>query len=330
MKFLAFMVSLLFLISIPLSIQTSASLSIQPEECALTLEFSYRFNDVVQIRVVTMDGDKLNFMGQRVDLNYSIEPEMEDNILNWTLRPGNGTGELLLTYRIVSERFELQDFSCVLGDIPKDIIERFTGKSVLNVDNESVAFIDPLNEKIGEKAREIVGQDDNVYSMSKKLYRWIVDDVRYNNKAKVYPQSAIETLEKRSGDCDEQTALFLSMARSLGVPCFYMDGYIINGNGKIECGHAWSGVIIESENELAVFPVDTVYKEFAEKRANKVFVDFDCGVEGYMNNVYNDLKYWHDSQKVPEIEFVVKCSHFIRSDLPIIYPLSKEKHYGDL
>jgi hypothetical protein len=104
----------------------------------------------------------------------------------------------------------------------------------------------------------------------------------------------------------------------------------INGNGKIECGHAWSGVIIESENELVVFPVDTVYKEFAEKRATKVFVDFDCGVEGYMNNVYNDLKYWHDSQKVPEIEFVVKCSHYIRSDIPLLYPFLKEKYYGDL
>ena len=321
MKFLIFVISLLFLLP--------SSFSVLPDECALTLEFSYRYSNVVLTRVVTLAENELNFMGQMVDLTYSIEPRMEDNILNWTQKPTNGTGELILTYRIISEKFKLDDFSGTIDDIPEDVVEKFTGKSVLNVGNEGIDFIDPFNEKIAEKAKEIVGEDNNIYNASKKLYQWITDNIRYNNAAKIYPTSAIETLEKRSGDCDEQTALFLSMARSLSIPCFYMDGYVISGKGRCDSGHAWSGVFTRSEGVLTVFPVDTVYGEFAVKRSNKVFVDFDCGAEGYINNIYNDLKYWHNSQEVPEVEYTIRCSSYMCSDLSILYIFFKARRYGD-
>lgn len=278
-----------------------------PAECTVSLEFSYSFGGTDEVRVVTASEGELNFIGQKVEMEYTIEPTKENGLLNWSII---GDGTLEITYRISSERYELEDFRGNLSDVPERIREKYTGKGYLNIDGETIKFIDPGNREIRKKALEIAGEEQNTYQISRMLYDWITENIEYNGRAGIYPQSAVETLRKKSGDCDEQTALFLSLARSLGVPCFYIDGYIIDGKGKYPAGHAWSGAIRYCDGKGEVFPVDTVCKEFGIKRANKVFVDFDNGKEGYMDSIYVDLHYWYEKDSKPEIEYEVTCTDF--------------------
>ena len=276
-------------------------------ECTVSLEFFYNFRGTDEIRVVTASAEKLNFIGQKVEMKYTREPTKENGLLNWSII---GDGTLEITYGISSERYELKDFRGNLSDVPEKIREKYTGKGYLNIGGETIKFIDPGNMKIKKKALEIAGEEQNIYQISKMLYDWITENIDYNGRAGLYPQNAAETLRKKSGDCDEQTALFLSLARSLGVPCFYIDGYVIDGEGKYPAGHAWSGVIKYCDNMEEVFPVDTVCREFGIKRANKVFVDFDNGKEGYMGCIYADIHYWYGKDTEPEIEYEVTCTDF--------------------
>jgi hypothetical protein len=297
--------------------------ALTPNECAVTLEFSYRFENTDEIRVITSDAESLSFMGQKVLMDYTIAPVREGTTLNWSIK---GNGDFSITYRIVSERYELKDFSGTIHEVPEDIKARYLGKNVLSVGGADIDFIDPGNQDIRNKAREIAGDDESVYGISRKLYQWIVENVGYNTRAETYPQGAAETLRKRSGDCDEQAALFISMARSLGVPCFYMDGYVIDREGTYDAGHTWAGVIKYNEYGYEIFPVDTVYRELGVKRANKVFVDYDNGSEGYINSIYNDVRYWYNDSGKVDIEYRVRCTDYITSSYPF-YGSMKEKRY---
>jgi len=295
-----------YLLALILIFQSVGAL-LQPDECDITLEFSYHFRNTTEVRVVT--AENLNFMGQSVSIGYTSEPKREDGLLNWSVK---GDGSFEIVYDIRSERYELEDFWGNLSDLPAGM-ERWLGKNTVNVSGRTIDFIDPENELIRAKATEIAGDEQSIYQISRKLYDWIVDNVRYNVRAGTYPQSVVETLQRRSGDCDEQTALFISMARSLGVPCFYMDGYVIDRVGRYEAGHAWAGVIKYSDGEQEIFPVDTVYKELGVKRANKVFVDYDGGSEDYMSTIYNDVRYWYDRGKEPRIDYEVRCTRYTDS-----------------
>lgn len=283
------------------------------ERCSITLEFSYSFKNTNEVRVITSNAESLNFMGQNVTINYTEEPIKEDGTLKWSVK---GDGSFRIEYKIISERYELEDFSGNLSDLP-DNLDKWLGKSVVNVGGKTIDFIDPEDELIRAKAKEIVGDEQSIYQISRKLYNWITANVRYNGDAYTYPQSAVETLKRRSGDCDEQTALFISMARSLGVPCFYIDGYVIDRRGTYPAGHAWAGVVKYNDRGLEIFPVDTIYKELGVKRANKVFVDYDRGTEDYMSIIYNDVRYWYDSGKKPEVDYSVRCTEYVSNANPL-------------
>jgi hypothetical protein len=285
-----------------------------PDECFIALEFSYTFKNTDEVRVVTSDAESLNFMGQNVTISYTVEPVKENRVLNWSIK---GDGSFKISYDVWSERYELKDFSGNLSDLPK--MDRYLGKSTVSVSGRVIDFIDPEDESIRAKAIEIAGGEESIYQIGRKLYDWIVENVRYNNRAETYPQSAAETLKKRSGDCDEQTALFISMARSLGVPSFYMDGYVIDRVGSYPAGHAWAGVIKWNDKGYEIFPVDTVYREFGVKRANKIFVDYDRGTEGYMSTIYNDVRYWYGSGERAEVTYEVRCKEYTTSANPIYY-----------
>ena len=65
--------------------------------------------------------------------------------------------------------------------------------------------------------------------------------------------SAREALEKRSGMCQDQAHLFLSCARSMGVPARYVSGYLCtgtNGSTKI-ASHAWAEAWVDDSGWMS-------------------------------------------------------------------------------
>jgi len=74
---------------------------------------------------------------------------------------------------------------------------------------------------IKKAASDIVGTETNPYLKAKLIYNWVVANIRYEFPA---PWGALETYQKRAGDCGMYTALFCAMAISQGIPCRAVSG----------------------------------------------------------------------------------------------------------
>lgn len=121
------------------------------------------------------------------------------------------------------------------------------------------------NEKINNKAHEIVAGSSNSKDKAKKLYKWIGSNIVYddekaksiNNKNDHYESGAIEAFESRKGVCFDYACLYIAMAKAVGLEVRLLTGDAFNG---VSWGpHAWNEVYLNEENRwISVDP--TFYK----------------------------------------------------------------------
>lgn len=95
---------------------------------------------------------------------------------------------------------------------------------------------------------KIVGNSDNVFEEEKAIYDYIVKNFKYkltytlNN----LPYSAWETYMLGEGDCVELSFLYISMARSIGIPAWLEFGWLYTTQTWAE--HAWVGTVIPTKS----------------------------------------------------------------------------------
>lgn len=101
-----------------------------------------------------------------------------------------------------------------------------TSSSGTNTDGE--AFINKYNidSKIVKQANSIIGSAKSDTAKAKAIWKWVHDNITY----KYYPctkKGALTTLNKRQGNCADQTHLYMSLAGSVGltVRCNHIDGH---------------------------------------------------------------------------------------------------------
>ncbi|HEX3251449.1 MAG TPA: transglutaminase domain-containing protein [Pyrinomonadaceae bacterium] len=90
------------------------------------------------------------------------------------------------------------------------------------------------DEQVKKQAREIAGDDRDAWSVARKLADWTHQNLEW--KA-VSSADARQTLATREADCSEFSALFVAMARSLGLPARLVSGLAYSNNAF--GGHAW-------------------------------------------------------------------------------------------
>lgn len=90
------------------------------------------------------------------------------------------------------------------------------------------------NKQVQDQAREIAGKDRDAWSVARKLADWTHKNLEWKQ---VVSASATQTLATREADCSEFSQLFVSMARSLGLPARMVQGLAYSGNSF--GGHAW-------------------------------------------------------------------------------------------
>lgn len=96
-----------------------------------------------------------------------------------------------------------------------------------------------------DQARQIVGKDRDAWSVARKLADWTHKNLEWKAVASADP---VATLATREADCTEFSALFIGMARSLGLPARMVSGLAYSGNSF--GGHAWVEVWIGKWIEL--------------------------------------------------------------------------------
>ena len=100
-------------------------------------------------------------------------------------------------------------------------------------------------KEVIDKAREIAGKDRDAWSVARKLADWTHENLEWKLVVSANP---VQTLATREADCSEFSALFVAMARSLGLPARMVSGLAYSGTAF--GGHAWVEVWVGKWVEL--------------------------------------------------------------------------------
>lgn len=120
-----------------------------------------------------------------------------------------------------------------------DIISQYCKQQSYN----SEVFIDPDNAQIKSVALQIYANanSDNSFVIAKELFKWLKSNTEYKaNSGNV--QKCSVTFEKKTGDCDDLSFLYISLCRSLNIPARFIRGYLIEENSAV--AHAWVEVFV--------------------------------------------------------------------------------------
>jgi Flp pilus assembly protein TadD len=116
---------------------------------------------------------------------------------------------------------------------------------------ELAQYLKPTGEfasdkkEVIDRARQIAGNDRDAWSVARKLADWTHKNLQWKM---VQRADAVQTLATREADCSEFSALFVAMARSLGLPARMVSGLAYTGNTF--GGHAWVEVWVGRWIEL--------------------------------------------------------------------------------
>jgi len=126
---------------------------------------------------------------------------------------------------------------------------------------EATEFINSDNIFIKEKAKEIIGNEDDLYEAVYKVGDWVNDNIEYSLESltEELTQNSLWVLQNGRGVCDELTVLFIAMMRSQGIPAKFVSGSsytdVIPGFGN----HAWAEVYFPGKGWV---PYDVTYGQY--------------------------------------------------------------------
>ena len=118
------------------------------------------------------------------------------------------------------------------GD-PFDCTENITqtktsSTDTANTNTDGAAFIQKynINSKIVKQAQSIVGSAKSDKAKAKAIFNWMRNHIRYKRYA-CTKKGALGTLNARTGNCADQTHLYMSLAGSVGltVRCNHINGH---------------------------------------------------------------------------------------------------------
>ena len=117
---------------------------------------------------------------------------------------------------------------------------------------------DPLIQAEAERA--VAGAEGN-RARAERLTRHV--NAMLDKKPTVSLPSAREVLRTRVGDCNEHTALYVAMARAIGIPARIAVGLaFVRGVQGAFYYHAWPEVYIEESGRGLWLPVDPTFNQF--------------------------------------------------------------------
>ena len=101
---------------------------------------------------------------------------------------------------------------------------------------ESTPFIQADHPEILSKSKEIVSDHDSLRVKANKLVSWVNQNIQKRPVLSV--PNALETLQRRLGDCNEHAVLLAALARAAGIPA-QVEAGLVYQEGRFYY-HAWN------------------------------------------------------------------------------------------
>jgi len=103
-----------------------------------------------------------------------------------------------------------------------------TSSTSSDTNSDGQAFINKynINAKIVKQANSIIGSAKTDNAKAKAIWKWMRNNIKYSNYA-CTKKGALKALNARSGNCADQTHLYMSLAGSVGlnVRCNHIKGH---------------------------------------------------------------------------------------------------------
>ena len=222
--------------------------------------------------------------------------------------------ELGMNVTVVSESFNVNDLNgnnaLTLDEIAKnhpDKIKNYCKKQ----SNKTLIFINPDDSDIKTQAEQIKQKADtnNSFIISKELFKWLKTNTEYKTHIlKNDVQPAKLTFNKKSGDCDDLTYLYLSLCRSINIPARFIRGFLVDGNIRA-VSHAWAEVFVGINKNNGWIPVECagdnkdenkieteIHQNFAFESADHLRLFVDDGSNESINLSLTGIKYSSDNK----------------------------------
>ena len=138
--------------------------------------------------------------------------------------------------------------------------------------------------KIRKLADQILADETNPLKKVLKIYNWISDSVRWASALEysIMPDIPGYVMETRHGDCGMQTLLFMTLARSQGIPAKWQSGWMLHP-GEVNL-HDWCEVYFEG---VGWVPVDQSFG-LQDSPDEKVRNFYRSGIDTYRLIVNDD------------------------------------------
>lgn len=143
-----------------------------------------------------------------------------------------------------------------------------------------------FSSRIQTLARKLVGDETNPLLRVRKIFQWVNDHFPW---ASAREYSTIENipeyvLDNRHGDCGQVSLLFITLARSVGIPAKWQSGFMMHPGGRSL--HDWAEVYFEG---VGWVPVDQSFGVPNSYRNEDEHWFFSNGIDAYRMIVNQDI-----------------------------------------
>ena len=194
-----------------------------------------------------------------------------------------------------------------------------------NASGWSKGYVIYAGGEIKSLSEEIVGDETNVYLILKKIYDWIDNNISYQKHMGI-PQTSLELLQSRNGDCDDQSVLFCSLARAAGVPAWLEMGALYNTGEGTWVNHVWVQTYIPVDDGGHHVTIDIVNDKFLAHTSRLFHLATDNG-SGELLNKYYYIYHYSSKYRNSQIDTSDSYSTSVVNDSDnriTINPLSKK------
>ena len=146
------------------------------------------------------------------------------------------------------------------------------------------------NPEIIRRKTEILAETKDPWLAVEKLVSWVSANLEYTISDS---QTPLETLEKRTGNCQSHARLYASLARAAGIPTRYVSG-LVYAEGKGFLYHSWAesfvGYWLPVDPTFGEVPANATHIKLAEGDSPADLAPL-AGIIGKVRARVVDLKY---------------------------------------
>lgn len=233
----------------------------QPTQIQYDISYGYRINSsgtgeydityLCNVPSVLLGSAPYSVLFQR---DYQTMTLANNTLVRWNIsRNDKESFELGITAHATAENFIVPDLTgkdaASLDDLltlSPTVVQEYTHVQ----GNKTTVFIDPNNSQISAIAHQVKNtvRTNNSFLLAKALFVWLKTNLHYQmHPGSAQVQPAAITLQRKSGDCDDLSFLYISLCRSVGIPARFVRGYLLtlyqNGTAGATA-HAWSEVYV--------------------------------------------------------------------------------------